>query len=112
MAPYDCAERRLAVVSPSTLEPAVRELGRQPFFSVYPLRLFNRQVGGHLVDPSRHPISQGPFDGEIGRMARLSRGEFGSLLFRPMLGGRELRLERFDMGFEGPDDVLGQRAFI
>ena len=45
-------------------------------------------------------------------MARLSRGKFGRLLFGPMLGGRKLRLERFDMGFERADDLIGQRSFI
>ena len=45
-------------------------------------------------------------------MARLARGKFGRLLFGPLLGGGKLRLERFDMGFEHSDDLIGQRAFI
>ena len=102
----------MAGVGRATLKPAARELSGEPFFGVHPLRLFNRQVGGHLVDPGRHPVGQSPFDGEIGRMARLARGEFGRLLFGPLLGGRELRLERFDMGFEHSDDLIGQRSFI
>ena len=95
-----------------TLEPAARELGGEPLFGLHPLRLFDRQVGGHLIDPGRHPVGQSPFDGQIGRMARLARGEFGRLFFRSMLGGRKLRLERFDMGFERSDELIGQRPFI
>ena len=45
-------------------------------------------------------------------MPRLARGKFGPLLFGAKLGSRKLRLERFDMGFERPDDLIGQRAFI
>ena len=82
------------------------------FFGVRPLRLFNRQVGRHLIDPRRHPVSQSPFDGEIRRVPRLARGKFGRLFFGPLLGGRKLRLERIDMGFEHSDDLIGQRSFI
>jgi hypothetical protein len=74
--------------------------------------LFNRQVGGHLIDPSRHPVGQRPFDGEIRCMPRLARDKFGRLLFGPLLGGRKLRLERIDVGFERSDDLIRQRPFI
>jgi hypothetical protein len=94
-----------------TLEPAPRQLG-EPLFGLYPLRLFNRQIGCHLIDPGRHPISQSPFDREIGRMPRLTRCKFGRLLFGPLVGGRNLSLERFDMRFERPDDLVRQRSFI
>ena len=63
------------VISGPDAEPAARRVGGEPLFGLYPLRLFNREVGGHLVDPGRHPVGQGPFDGEIGGMARLARGE-------------------------------------
>jgi hypothetical protein len=89
------------------LKPSGRELGSEPFFGLHPLRLFNRQVGGHLVDSGRHPVGQSPFNRKIGGMARLARGEFGRLLFGALLGGGELRLERFDMGFERSDDLIG-----
>ncbi len=39
-------------------------------------------------------------------------GEFGSLLFGALLGGRELRPEGFDMGFKRSDDLVGERALI
>ena len=45
-------------------------------------------------------------------MARLARGEFGRLLFGALLGGGELRLERLDMGFQRPDDLIGERPFV
>jgi hypothetical protein len=45
-------------------------------------------------------------------MPRLARGKFGRLLFGPLLGGRKLRLERIDMGFERSDDMIRQRSFI
>jgi hypothetical protein len=83
-----------------TPKPAARNLGGESFFGVHPPRLFNRQVGGHLVDPSRHPVGQRPFDGEIRRMSRLAGGKFGRLLFGALFGRRELRLERIDVGFE------------
>jgi hypothetical protein len=95
-----------------TPKPAARELRGESFFGVHPLGLFNRQVGCHLIDPGRHPISQGPFDGEIGRMSSLTRGKFGRLLLGPLLGGHKLRLERLDMGFEHSDELIGQRSFI
>jgi hypothetical protein len=107
-----CAEELLVGVRRPTLKPASRELGREPLFGLDPLRLFNRQIGGHLIDPGRHPVSQSPLDREIGRVARLARGEFGCLLFHPMLGCRELRLKCFDMGFECSDDLIGQRPLI
>src|SRR5258708_39022496 len=93
-------------------EPAARELRGESLFGVNPLRLFNDQVGCHLIDPRRHPVSQGPFDGKLRRMPRLARVEFGRLLFCPLLGGRKLCLERFDMGFERSDYLIGQRSFI
>jgi hypothetical protein len=102
----------LAWVGRPTLEPAASEPGCEPFFGVHSLRLFNQQVGGHLIDPCRHPVGQGPFDGEISRMARFARSEFGRLLFGPLLGGLNLGFERFDMGFEGPDELVGERSFI
>ena len=93
-------------------KPAARELSGQSFFGVHPLRLFDRQVGGHLIDPGRHAVGQRPFDGEIRRVPRLARSKFGRLLFGPLLGGRKLRLERIDVGFKHSDDLIGQRAFI
>jgi hypothetical protein len=45
-------------------------------------------------------------------MQRLTRSKFGRLLFGALLGGRELRLERIDMGFERSDDLIRQRSFI
>jgi hypothetical protein len=45
-------------------------------------------------------------------MARLARGEFGRLLFGPLLGGRKLCLERFYVGFEHANDLIGQRSLI
>src|SRR3984893_7199224 len=93
-------------------EPAARELRGESLFGVHPLRLFNDKDGCHLIDPRRYPASQGPFDGKLRRMPRLARREFGRLLFRPLLGGRKLRLERFDMGFERSDNLIGQRSFI
>jgi hypothetical protein len=95
-----------------TPKPAARELGGESFFGVHSLRLFNGQVGRHLIDPSRHPVSQRPFDGEIRRMPRLARGKFGRLLFGALLGRRKLRLERIDVGFERSDDLIGKRSFI
>jgi hypothetical protein len=96
----------------ATPKPAAGELSGESFFGVHPLRLFNRQVGGHLIDPGRHPVGQRPFDREIRRMPRLARGKFGRLLFGPLLGRRKLRLERIDVGFERSDDVIRQRSFI
>lgn len=95
-----------------TPKPAARELSGEPLFGVRPLRLFNGQIGGHLIDPGRHPVGQRPFDGEIRRMPRLARGEFDRLLFGALLGGRELPLERIDVGFERSDDLIRQRSFI
>jgi hypothetical protein len=95
-----------------TPKPAARELSGESFFGVHPLRLFNRQVSGHLIDPSRHPVGQHPFDGEIRSMPGLARGKFGRMLFDALLGGRKLRLERIDVGFEGSDDLIRQRSFI
>jgi hypothetical protein len=40
-------------------------------------------------------------------VARLARGELGRLLFGSKLGGDKLRLERFDMGFERSNDLIG-----
>jgi hypothetical protein len=74
--------------------------------------LFNNQVGGHLIDPSRHSVGQRPFDSEIRGMPRLARGKFGRLLFGALLGGRKLRLERIDVGFERSDDLVRKRSFI
>jgi hypothetical protein len=102
----------LAGIGRARLEPSAPELGRELLFGLNPLRLFNRQVGGHLVDPSRHPVGQSPFDGKIGRMARLACCEFGRLPFGPVLGGLNLGFERFDMGFEGSDELAGKRSFI
>jgi hypothetical protein len=45
-------------------------------------------------------------------MARLARSELRRLLFGPMLGRRKLSLERFDMGFEHSDDLIGERSFL
>jgi len=45
-------------------------------------------------------------------MPRLARGKFGRLLFSPLLGGRKLRLERIDVGFQGSDNLIRQRPFI
>jgi hypothetical protein len=92
--------------------PSPRELGGEPLFGLRSLGLFDREVGGHLINPGRHPIGQSPFDGEIGGMTLFPRGEFDSLLFCPPLGGPELRLEGFDMGFERSDDLVGERSFI
>jgi hypothetical protein len=96
----------------ATPKPAAGELSGESFFGVHPLRLFNRQVGGHLIDPGRHPVGQRPFDGEIGRIPRLARGKFGRLLFDALLSGRQLRLERIDVGFERSDDLTRKRSFI
>ena len=106
------AERYGPALSRPTPEPAARKLGRESVFGVHPLRLFNRKVRGHLIDPRRHAIGQGPFDGEIGRMPSLTRGKLGYQLFGSLLGGRKLRLKRIDMGFERPDDLVGQRSFV
>jgi hypothetical protein len=95
-----------------TPEPAPRELGGEPFFGVYPLRLFDGQIGSHLINPGRHPVGQGAFHGKIGRMARFARGKFSRLLFGPMLGGRNLCLKRCDMGFERSDHLIGQCSFV
>jgi hypothetical protein len=95
-----------------TPKPAAREFSGESFFGVRPLRLFNRQVGGHLIDPGRHPVGQGPLDGKIRRMPRLARGKFGRLLLGALLGDRKLRLERIDVGFERSDDLIRQRSFI
>jgi hypothetical protein len=35
-----------------TPKPAARELSGESFFGIHPLRLFNLQVSGHLIDPS------------------------------------------------------------
>jgi hypothetical protein len=102
----------LPAIGRATFEPSPPKLGRELLFGLYALRLFHRQVGGHLVDPGRHSVGQGSFDGKIGRMARLTCGKLGRLLFGPLLGGRKLRLERIDMRFERPDDLIGQRSFI
>ena len=99
-------------LSGPTPKPATRELRGESLFGVHPLRLFNRQVDCHLIDPRRHPVSKSPFDGEIRRMPRLARGKFGHLLFGAKLSSRKLRLERFDMGFKRPDDLIDQRSFI
>ena len=96
----------------ATPKPAAGQLSGESFFGVHPLRLFNRQVGGHLIDPGRHPVGQRPFDGEIGRIPRLARGKFGRLLFDAVLSGRQLRLERIDVGFERSDDLTRKRSFI
>jgi hypothetical protein len=96
----------------ATPKPAAGELSGKSFFGVHPLRLFNRQVDGHLIDPGRHPVGQRPFDGEIGRVPRLARGKFGRLLFSALLSGRQLRLERIDVGFERSDDLIRKRSFI
>ena len=45
-------------------------------------------------------------------MSGLAGGEFGRLLFRALLGGRKLCLKGFDMGFERPDNLIGQRSPI
>ena len=95
-----------------TPKPASRELSGESFFGVHPLCLFNHQVGGHLIDPSRHPVGQRPFDGKIRGMPRLARGKFGRLLFGAMLGGRKLRLERIDVAFERSDDLIRKRSFV
>jgi hypothetical protein len=95
-----------------TPKPAARELSGESFFGIHPLRLFNRQVSGHLIDPSRHPVGQRPFDGKIRSMLRLARGKFGRMLFGALLGGRKLRLERIDVGFKRSDDLIGKRPFI
>ena len=89
------------------LPPSARELTRQPFFRVRPLRLFDRKVGGHLVDPRRHPVSQGALDSEVGGVARLARGEFGRLFFGAQFRRSYVRLERLDMGLQRPDDLIG-----
>jgi hypothetical protein len=96
----------------TTPKPAPRELSGESFFGVHPLRLFDRHVGGHLIDPSRHPVGQCPFDGEIRRMPRLACGKFGRLLLGTQLGGRKLRLERVDVAFERSDDLIRKRSFI
>ena len=95
-----------------TPKPAPRELSGEPFFGVHQLRFFDGHVGGHLIDSSRHPVGQRPFDGEIRRMPRLAGGKFGRLLFGALLGGRQLRLERIDVGFERSDDLIRKRSFI
>ena len=77
------------------------------FFRIHTLRLFDRKVDGHLIDPGRHTVSQRPFDREIRGMTRLARSEFGRLLFGALLGGGKLRLECFDMRFERLDDPIG-----
>jgi len=96
----------------SALKPSACERGGELLFRIHPLRLFDRKVGGHLVDPGRHTVGQGPFDSEVGRIARGARGKFGLLLFQPLLGGRKLRLERFDMRFKRSDDLIRQRALV
>jgi hypothetical protein len=53
-------------VRPAALKPAAAKLVGEPFFGLHPLRLLNRQIGGHLIDPGRHPVSQSPFDREVG----------------------------------------------
>ena len=45
-------------------------------------------------------------------MARLARGELSRLLFGSKLGGRQLCLQRFDVGFEHSNDLARQRSFI
>ena len=45
-------------------------------------------------------------------MARLARGEFGRLFLGAQLSGGKLRPERFNMGFERPYDLVGERAFV
>jgi hypothetical protein len=45
-------------------------------------------------------------------MARLARCEFCRLLFRSLFGGPNLGFERFDMGFQGSDELAGKRSFI
>jgi len=45
-------------------------------------------------------------------MPRLARGKFGCMLFGALLGGRKLRLERIDVGFERSDDLIGKRSFV
>jgi hypothetical protein len=102
----------LAGIGRVTLEPPAAEFGRELLFGLHALRLFHRQVGGHLVDPGRHSVGQSPFDGKIGRMTRLARSEFGRLLFGPLFGGLNLGFERLDMGFEGSDELVGERSFI
>jgi hypothetical protein len=88
------------------------EPGGKPFFRIHPLRLFDREVSGHLVDSGRHPVGQSPLNREIRGMTRLSRGKFGRLLFGALLGRGKLRLERFDMGFERSYDLIGERSFV
>jgi hypothetical protein len=102
----------LAGAGRARLEPSASKLGRELLFGLHALRLFHRQVGGHLVDPGRHSVGQSPFNGKIGRMTRLARCEFGRLPFGPLLSGRNLGFERFNMGFEGSDELAGQRSFI
>jgi hypothetical protein len=102
----------LAGTGRARLEPSAAEFGREPLFGFHALRLLHRHVSGHLVDPGRHSVGQSPFDGKIGRMARLARCEFGRLPFGPLLGGLNLGFERFDMGFEGSDELAGKRSFI
>jgi hypothetical protein len=102
----------LADVRSPALKPSLPQLGGESLFGLHALRLLHRQVCGHLIDPGRHPVGQSPFDGEVGRMARLACGKFGGLFFGPQLGGRELRLKSFNMGFEGSDELAGERSFV
>jgi hypothetical protein len=102
----------LARTGRARLEPSAAKLGRELLFGLHALRLFHRHVSGHLVDPGRHSVGQSPFDGKIGRMARLAGSEFGRLLFGPLLSGLNLSSERFDMGFEGSNELVGKRSFI
>jgi hypothetical protein len=84
------ADNGLPGVRRPTLKPAAREPGGEPLFRIHPLRLFDRKVSGHLVDPGRHPVGQSPFNGEIRGMAHLACGEFGRLLFGALLSGGKL----------------------
>ena len=88
----------------------IRARARPPAsFPPPPVSPVHRKVGGHLVDPRRHPVSQGALDSEVGGVARLARGEFGRLFFGALLRRGELRPERLDMGLQRPDDLMGER---